>query len=247
MANPKKKKKGGSEGAPDYMLTYGDMVTLLLTFFVLLLTAAEIDGHELRLILAAFPGLGTQTGGQTLQEGMLAELGNTIESLPSMERGRALDKARRAAISAFQPEISSQKVRIKEDERGLIISLAADAFFGPASATINLEESRGVLQRLSQLLRSPDLEKRKFRIEGHTDNIPTDPAGPWPTNWELSTERSLAVFRLLLEYGGGDRRFEEQFQIMGLSDTAPVFDNSTEEGRAYNRRVDVIILSEGHL
>ena len=242
-ADSQRKKKCPPEGTPDYMLTYGDMMTLLLTFFVMLLTPAKIDGHQLRLILAAFPGLGAYQGGNTLEEGRLAELGNTIESLPSMERGRALDEARREAISIFQPEVRNQMVRITQDERGLVISLASDAFFDPASAEINIEQTRDILQRLARLLNSPDLQDRKFRIEGHTDSTPVDPAGPWESNWELSAGRSLSVLRYLTDFGVA----EDQFQVMGLADTEPLFDNDTPEGRAYNRRVDVIILTEGHL
>ncbi|TVR68334.1 MAG: flagellar motor protein MotB [Spirochaetaceae bacterium] len=244
MADVEKKcKKCPPEGAPDYMLTYGDMVTLLLTFFVMLLTTATIDGHELRLILAAFPGLGSLEGGNTLEAGRLAELGNTIESLPSMERGRALSEARREAISIFQPEIESELVRVQEDERGLVISLAGDAFFDPASADVRIEQARSILQRLSRLLAAPSLVGRTFRIEGHTDNLPTDPAGRWPSNWELSTDRALAVLRYLTEFGVA----EEQFQVMGMGEFRPLYDNTTPEGRAYNRRVDVIILTDGHL
>ena len=231
------------EGAPAWMVTYGDMVTLLLTFFVMLLTTATIDGFQLRLILAAFPGLGNLEGGNTLEAGRLAELGNTIESLPSMERGRALDQARREAVSIFSPEIQSQQVRIQEDERGLVISLASDAFFAPASADVRIEQTRDVLQRLAQLLGSPDLDDRTFRIEGHTDNLPTDPNGPFPSNWDLSAARSLSVLRYLTEFGVAD----EQFQVMGLGRTRPLRDNGTPEGRAYNRRVDVIILTDGLL
>lgn len=242
-ADSQRKKKCPPEGTPDYMLTYGDMMTLLLTFFVMLLTPAKIDGHQLRLILAAFPGLGAYQGGNTLEEGRLAELGNTIESLPSMERGRALDEARREAISIFQPEVRNQMVRITQDERGLVISLASDAFFDPASAEINIEQTRDILQRLARLLNAPDLQDRKFRIEGHTDSTPVDPAGPWESNWELSAARSLSVLRYLTDFGVE----ENQFQVMGLADTEPLFDNDTPEGRAYNRRVDVIILTEGHL
>jgi chemotaxis protein MotB len=225
------------------MVTYGDMVTLLLTFFVMLLTPATIDGYELRLILAAFPGLGNLQGGNTLEAGRLAELGNTIEALPSMERGRALDEARRNAVSIFNPEIQSQQVRVTEDERGLVISLASDAFFEPGSAEINIEQTRDVLQRLAQLLNDPSLSDRTFRIEGHTDSTPVDPDGPWESNWELSTARSLSVLQYLSDFGVDD----EQFQVMGLADTRPLYDNSTEEGRAFNRRVDVVILTEGHL
>jgi chemotaxis protein MotB len=243
MANGKRKKKCPPEGAADWLLTYGDMVTLLLTFFVLLYTTAEVDGYRLRLILAAFPGLGSLEGGNTLAEGRLAELGNTIETLPSVQRGRALDEARRQAVSIFEPEIRSNRVRITQDERGLVVSLASDAFFETASAELNIEASREVFIKLSELLQSDAVANRKFRIEGHTDNIPTDPAGEWETNWELSTARSLSVLRLLRDYGVP----EERFQVMGLADTVPLVSNDTAEGRAYNRRVDVIILTEGHL
>ena len=237
------RKKKGDEGAPNWLLTYGDMTTLLLAFFILLFTTATIDGFELRLILAAFPGLGNLTGGNTLQEGRLAELGNTVLDLPSTQQGRALNDARRTAVSIFSPEIRTEQVRVSEDERGLVVSLAADAFFEPAQADLNIEGSQDVFIKLSQLLRSSELGERTFRIEGHTDSIPPDPEGEWPTNWELSAARSISVLQLLQDYGVA----EEQFQVMGLADTIPIFDNQTAEGRAYNRRVDIVILSEGHL
>ncbi len=225
------------------MITYGDMTTLLLTFFILMFTTAEIDGAELRMILAAFQGLGSLRGGNTLQVGKLAELGHTIMSLPSREAGKALDKARRTAISQFQPELKTKKVRIKEDERGLIISLAADSFFEAASAEINIEESRQVLQKVATLMSSPDLKQRKFRIEGHTDNIPTDPGGTWETNWELSADRAVNVLHYLVDFGVEER----QCQVAGFADTVPLASNDTREGRAYNRRVDIVLLTEGHL
>jgi chemotaxis protein MotB len=223
------------------MLTYGDMVTLLLTFFVMMYTTAEVDGSQLKLILAAFSGLGVLEGGNTLQAGELAELGNNIMTLPSVDKGRALDKARKRAISQFQPEIKSKKVRVTEDERGLVISLAADSFFRPASAEVDIENTRETLQKVSQLLIS--LEDRKFRIEGHTDAAPTDPTGPWPTNWELSAARAVNTLKYLVEYSVP----EDQFQVAGFADTMPLATNDTPEGRAYNRRIDIVILSDGHL
>lgn len=244
MPAPRKgRKQVSGGGAPEWLITYGDMVTLLLTFFVMLFTVAEIDGAELRMILESFQGMGSLTGGNTFQVGKLAELGHTVESLPSQERGRALDRARRMAISQFQPELKTKKIRIKEDERGLIISLAGDAFFRMASAELDIEESRDVLQRLSALLAAPELGDRKFRIEGHTDSLATDPAGPWATNWELSAARAINVLHYLVDYGVNER----QFQVSGLADTVPLTTNDTAEGRAYNRRVDIVILSEGHL
>jgi chemotaxis protein MotB len=225
------------------MVTYGDMTTLLLTFFILMFTTAEINGAELRMILAAFQGLGSLKGGNTLQVGKLAELGHTIMTLPSREAGKALDKARQTAISQFQPELKTKMVRVKEDERGLVISLAADSFFAPASAAINFEEVRTVLQKVASLMLSEQMQGRKFRIEGHTDSSPTDPAGPWPTNWELSAGRAINVLHALTDYGVNDA----QCQVAGFADTVPLVTNDSPEGRAYNRRVDIILLSPGHL
>ncbi len=243
MAEKKKKKKCPPEGAADWLLTYGDMTTLLLTFFVLMFTTATVDGYKLKMILAAFQGLGLFEGGTTLSAGKLAELGNTVMSLPSMQQGRALDKARKRAISLFQPEIRSQKVRVKEDERGLVISLTSDAYFEPASAEINIEETRELLIKVSRLLTSPELNDRKFRIEGHTDSTPTAEEGLWDTNWELSTARATNALHRLVDYGVN----ENQFQVAGFADTVPLASNDTPEGRAYNRRVDIIVLSGGHL
>jgi len=244
MAGPeKRRKKCPPEGAADWLTTYGDMVTLLLTFFVLLLSAATIDGYQLRLILAAFPGLGNLQGGNTLEAGPLAELGNTIESLPSMDRGRALSEARREAVSILEPEIRSNLVRVTEDERGLVISLAADAFFASGSATVNIEQTRETLQKLAELLSSDALSERTFRLEGHTDSFPVASDGPFDSNWDLAGDRARAVLFYLLDYGAED----EQFQLMSRGEHAPIVSNDTPEGRAYNRRVDVIILTEGAL
>lgn len=238
-----KRKKKPEEGSPEWLTTYSDMVTLLLTFFIMMFTAAEIDGTDLKLILAAFDGLGVLSGGNTLESGKLAELGNNIMTLPSMNRGRSLANARKRAVSEFEPEIKSKMVRVTEDERGLVISLAADSFFRPASARVDIDETRTVLQRVSALLSSEAVAGRKFRIEGHTDGSPTDPDGPWPTNWELSTARAVNVLHYLTDYGVNDR----QFQAAGFADTVPIASEDTPEGRAYNRRVDIIILSDGHL
>ncbi|MEJ2663635.1 MAG: flagellar motor protein MotB [Spirochaetia bacterium] len=243
MPYKRKKKKSKEEGAPYWMITYGDMTTLLLVFFVVMFTTAEINGSELRMILAAFQGLGVLSGGNTLQVGKLAELGNNIMSLPSTERGRALDKARKLAVSLFQPEIATRKVRIKEDERGLIVSLSGELFFDPTSAEVKIEQARDVLYRVRDLLLSPEVGKRKVRIEGHTDDIPMAEGSEYPTNWDLSAARALNVLKYLIEYGVPENRLQEA----GFADTVPVSSNLTEEGRADNRRVDIVILTAGHL
>jgi chemotaxis protein MotB len=238
-----KRKKPEEYSAPIWLLSWGDLTTLLLTFFVMMYDVGSIDQTELDIVLSAFQGLGNRTGGNTLEVGKLAELGNTVMALPSMEKGQSLARARKEAVSTFQPELKSRKVRVKEDERGLVISLASDAYFRPASAEINIEDARTLLQRISSLLSAPELAGRKFRIEGHTDSSPTGGGPPYPTNWELSTARATNVLHYLVDLGVN----EEQFQVAGFADTVPLATNDTPEGRAYNRRVDIIILSEGHL
>ncbi|MDR2418555.1 MAG: flagellar motor protein MotB [Treponema sp.] len=239
----KKKEDEGVKG--DWIVTYSDMVTLLLCFFVMLFNPDDVDPGELASFLSALnnTGLGGQTGGNTLSVGKSADLGNTINSLPSTDRGRSLGAALRKATSIFNPEMKSNKVKITQEERGIVISLASDAFFDTASATLNIEQTREILFNLASTLNSPEISGRKFRIEGHTDAEATDPFGPWPSNWELSTARAIAVLHFLMDLGVDEKRF----QVAGFADTVPVGDNSTAEGRAYNRRVDVIILDDAHL
>jgi len=247
-AQPRKKRKklsggGGGDGANDWLTTYADMITLMLCFFVILFNPDDVTQGQLEAISESMRtgGIGSNVGGLTITHGRAADLGNTIMSLPSMERGRVMGTALRRAVSVFSPEIRSNKIKITHDERGLVITLAGDAFFYPASARINIEATREILLRMGTYIESNELRDRKFRIEGHTDSIPAGP--PWEDNWQLSVERSRAVLRYLADIGVNERRF----QIAGFSDTAPVATNDTEEGRANNRRVDIIILDEGHL
>ena len=219
------------------------MITLLLAFFIALFTIATIDGHEIRLILSAFPGLGTLSGGNTLEEGVLPELGSVVLSLPANSRNRRLDEATVAARSQILGTLRTRNVIIRQEERGLVVSLAADVYYQPSSAEVDIDNVRETLQTIALLLQSPEYDGRTFRIEGHTDNVIPDPAGEWDSNWELSAARSVDILRYLTDYGVN----EQQFQIMGLADTRPIADNSTIQGRAANRRVDIVILNDGHL
>ena len=241
----KKKKQEGGGGAPEWMVTYSDMVTLLLCFFAALFNVSEVDEIQLQQMLSSLSniGMGAMEKGATLSAGRNADLGNTVNTLPSMEKGRSMSTAKKKATSLFSPEIRSNKVRVSSDERGLVITLASDAFFGPASAEVNIEATRDILLRLGTMLASEDLAGNTFRIEGHTDATPTDPSGPWKSNWELSTARSVNILHYLADIGVDERKF----QVAGFADTVPLASNESEEGRAYNRRVDIIILDQGHL
>jgi chemotaxis protein MotB len=159
----KKAKKEAKKASGDWIVTYSDMVTLMLCFFVALFNPDDADPTVLQQMISAFNaiGMGASTGGNTITTGKSADLGNTIMELPSLDRGRNLGTAVRRAMSLFQVEVKSNKVRITHDERGVIISLASDIFFAPASAEINYEDSRDILLRLATLLNSQEVAGRR--------------------------------------------------------------------------------------
>jgi len=239
-----KKKREIKKASSEWLVTYSDMVTLMLCFFVALFNPDDADPIRMQQMISAFNniGMGASTGGNTITTGKSADLGNTIMSLPSMDQGKNMGTAVKRAMSLFMPEVRSNKVKITHDERGVVISLASDLFFAPASAEINYEDSRNILLRLGSLLNSQEVAGRRFRIEGHTDGSDTDP-DVWPSNWELSTARSLAVLHYLADIGVDENRF----QVAGFAATMPISRDDTAEGRANNRRVDIVILDNAHL
>ena len=237
----KRQKKEPKPPSQSWLTTYGDMITLMLCFFVMLYNPTEIDIVEVNQMIATLSGDPT-SGGQSLSSGRLADLGNTINSMPSMEKGKSLGLAVKRAVSLFAPDVKSNRISITSDERGLVISLASDSFFAPGSATLDMEQARDSLLRLSQyFLAQEGLENRRFRIEGHTDNVAPN-AALWPSNWELSTARATNVLHYLTDFGADEYRFS----VAGYADTQPKYSNDTPEGQAYNRRVDIIILDDGH-
>lgn len=239
-----KKAKQPEKPSTAWLGTYGDMITLMLCFFVMLYNPSEVDVTQMATITQSLQMQETETtsGGLSLSAGQLSDLGNNINSLPSLEKGKSLGLAKKKAVSLFAPDVKSNKITITSDERGLIITLLSDNFFEEGSAELNINDTRETLLRLADFFRSDELKGRRFRIEGHTDSTPVEENSIFPSNWELSATRAVNVLHYLADYGVR----ENDFSVAGYSDTRPKFSNDTAEGRAYNRRVDIIILDEGH-
>ncbi len=241
-----KEKKEPAKPSTAWQGTYGDMITLMLCFFVMLYDPSEVDVTQLEQISSSISiqtdalDTPTPTGGRSLTAGRLADLGNTINSLPSVEKGKSLGLAKKKAISIFAPEIHSAKITVSSDERGIVITLASDVFFEEGSAELNIDETREILLKLSKFFQEPEIRNRRFRIEGHTDN--NQVKSIYPSNWELSVARAVNVLHYLSDFGVDEKRFS----VAGYSDTRPMFSNDSKEGQAYNRRVDIIILDDGH-
>jgi len=236
-----KKKKKQPKGAPAWMVSWSDMTTLLLVFFILMMSFAEIDGKDFYLVLSSFRGsLGMFEGGYSLSAGRLEELGQNMLNLPSTRAGRALSVSLKKAVSMFKPEISTKKIRVSEDERGLVITLSSDAFFDPGSARLK-EEMRPILRKIGNIVKSiPNFT----RIEGHTDAQAIGRKSMekgYATNWELSSARSLTVLRHIeVEHGVNPKKLSS----VAFGKYRPIEENNTPEGRSYNRRVDVVILRD---
>lgn len=238
----KKRKKNEVKGPPAWMVTMGDMNNLLMCFFIVMMGDVTVNAaDDFKMIINSFRGnLGIMEGGRSLSRGKLAEMGHTIMALPSNEKGKSLGKMINRAMEMLKPEVAARAIRIMEDERGLIISLSSDFFFDPGSAELK-EEMRPVLKKISNIIKYvPNF----VRIEGHTDNstvTQSQAKGGFRTNWELSSARSLAVLQHLAYEDSVDQR---QLSSVAFGEFRPIDDNSTPEGRAYNRRVDIVILKE---
>lgn len=236
-------------GAPMWMVTYGDMVTLLLCLFVMLFTTGEATPQEIQIILSAFSNsLGFFTGGQTLSKGRMEEMGMNLETLPSQTQGKNLSKSKKQARSIFVPEIKAKKVRVTEDERGLVVSLIGADYFAPGSA-IPTKELERVLKKASGLITGVG----KFtRIEGHASrgedqmlagqDVSSRSERIYANSWDLSGTRANNVIVFLI--GQGVR--PDWMQGVSYGSFRPLVDvgeSGTPEASAHNRRIDIVIMT----
>lgn len=231
----------------EYMLTYGDMVTLLLCFFIMLYTTGKTNQRDMQIILSVFKSsTGFFDGGQTLSKGSLEEMGMNIETLPSQTTGKALSRARNQATQVFKSEIEKGKVRITEDERGLVISLVGADYFNPASAVL-LPPVKEVLRKAAGFMKDMN---RFVRVEGHSDEdavLPGTNSGReernYINNWDLAGARAINSTVFLINVG---KLPSDWFQAVSFGSARPlvVEDMGSPEAKAYNRRIDLVIMPD---
>jgi chemotaxis protein MotB len=236
------------EPKPDLMrwlLTYADMITLLMLFFIILYSLSSLNQAKFTEMSEAFNSVfngGNFTifdtrsaGGAGVLQGVSA--GQKVQSKQTgRNEGRGGQTALRSqALSTLQTLVKAGKVTVIPTENGFAISLVSDLYFGTASAALG-PEAMPVLQEVSEFLgQIPN----SIVVEGHTDNIPPN-VKQWSSNWQLSSERSLAVLQTLEDYGVPSERLSSA----AFGSTRPVQSNDTAEGRAYNRRVDIVVVEK---
>ena len=167
-----RKAKEPQKPSQSWLGTYGDMIILMLSFFVALYIPSEIDVTHMATITPSLQMNQTETvtGGLSLSAGQLSDLGNKINSLPSLEKGKSLGTAKKKAVSLFAPDVKSNKITITSDERGLIITLLSDNFFEEGSAELNIEETRDTLLRLAEFFKSDEIKNKKYRNAKQIEN-----------------------------------------------------------------------------
>jgi|SRR5579871_769 len=242
-----RKKKHEHVNHERWLVSYADFITLLFAFFVVLFASSQSDKKKQIQIStamqAAFKPLGifeshSKTPALTDVSNAAANVPPAALTLPLTSAGtespeeteKHLSQWLQAKIAAGLIAPGSVTMRITGE--GLVISLHEAGFFPSGSAEVR-PASLPMLMNLAATLPSGPL-----RVEGHTDNVPIHTA-QFATNWELSTARASAIARLLLEHGSID---PASLSAAGYAEFHPVADNSTELGRAQNRRVDVILL-----
>lgn len=209
-----------------WLVSYADLVTLLLALFVVLYAAADRD--RAREVAAA---VSQQFG--TVPAGGDGVLPGASQIIP----GDSLAGERRKLESAFATNDALRtRARLNVTERGLIVSLAEAGFFAEGESEVRTD----ALPVLEALVASLADSTALMRIEGHTDATPIATAR-YPSNWELSAARASAV----LAYFAARGHLASRLSVAGYAGERPVADNSTPEGRALNRRVDLVVLREG--
>ncbi len=221
-------------GAPAWMATYSDLATLLLTFFVLLLSFANMDAKQFREALGsvreAFGVSQTNPGRFEARSNTIVEMGD--------HGGRSVlreNSAIRAVRNAVERRGLSNDVEVSDEERGIVLRVRDRVLFDVGSDEVR-KEGVPVLEKVADLI--AELEGG-IAIEGHTDDQPIT-SKKFPSNWELSAFRATAVLRHLVSHGIPQNRLG----IAGYADTMPVASNDTQAGRAKNRRVEFIFSYE---
>lgn len=238
MARRKKNSGDSGGGGNEWMATYADTVTLLLTFFVLLYSFSSVDAEKFQQIASAFQSVLSGNSGQTIfdfnmKNGDVPLVGETIET--GLAKGGRENELYDKVRDYVQKNDLKESVTIKNDSKGVILELKDSILFETASADIK-EDSKPILEKLNKLIIN---FPNSIIVEGHTDNVPIKNY-KYDSNWELSTARAVNVLRYFVEVKKQD---PDKFTAAGYGEYKPIFPNDTEEHRAKNRRVNIVIVS----
>lgn len=225
-----------------WLISYADFITLLFGLFVVLYAFARTDQKKqvqvAQAIDSAFKSMGAFSNSNlSAGAGGIAQSANVArgeEVLMPMQVKYDLNRIRHDLALTLAKQIAGHTVSLEMGRDGLVISLREAGFFDSGSATPKAE----ALPTLHQIAERLSATPYDLRIEGHTDNVPVHNA-EFDSNWELSAARATHIARLFLEMKALP---PDRLSAAGYAEFHPVATNDTAEGRAENRRVDLVVL-----
>ena len=222
------------KGVPGWVVTFGDMMSLLLTFFIMLLSFSNMDIQKFKELLGSVEkAFGVQT-----EKVILTRLGQKtpIDLMGSADAAR--EKRKEALLNLLEQAIAQEnlegEVSIIKNNRGVLLQIKGSVMFDPGEAKLK-EPAKKLFKKLIPIIKSSPYE---IVVEGHTDNLPIK-SDKYPSNWELSSARAGSVVRFFIEDGNLNPK---RFTAEGYADTRPLFPNDTPEHRSKNRRVNIQFL-----
>ena len=247
MARRKKEKKADNSGGGGWITTFADLMSLLLTFFILLFSMSSVSDEKFNAASASLEGafIGEISGGSILDRGGIGvdETGVGEDGLSDSDSTEAVNQNSipaqvtemyDEALKIIEAEGIGDQVSVSSDQDGVYLDIQESILFGSGRATIS-ELGKDTLDSLVSLLTVTDND---IIVEGFTDNMPIRTA-QYSSNWELSAARAMGVVRYLAENKSIDA---SRLSGRGYGEFNPVEANDTDENRAKNRRVNIVIV-----
>ncbi len=246
-----RKRRRKDRGAPKWMVTYADMVTLILVFFILLFSMSQIDLEKFEALAESFrsskifeqspspipmenPAENTDAKQSGLQ---MDESDEKEEEQDTSEQNKdSADDLLRQVTAFLDKNDLNNVVTASQTEEGVVLTLQEKVLFDSGEADI-IEDGEVLLDKVNILLNTISND---VRIEGHTDNRPISNYR-FPSNWELSSARASRVVRYLIDNGDVEK---DRFSAAGYGDTRPLVPNDSSANWAKNRRVEIVLLQE---
>ena len=233
MPRKKKEEDAPPPGAPAYMTTYGDMMTLLLCFFVLIVSFSTMEIEKFKAAAASL------RGALSVLPYQQQVMPTPIEMVrPTKGEKKDRSRKRERAVSELRKLIREENlgniISIRESEEGIHITIGDPALFDSGKDNIKPE----ILPVLNQIVQVVSSGNEIIRVEGHTDDVPIH-NDQFRNNWELSINRALSVINYIQSQQ--EHLDPSRLRPVGCGEFHPVGSNDTPNGRALNRRVEIYI------
>jgi len=244
MANqsPPEPEKDRSER---WLLTYSDLITLLLVFFIILYTISQQDAAKFQQvadslnsaltgskdIVGESPGISQIPG----NNGFHLDVSNVDKEAKEKAEQNKLKEIKKKVEEMAKKEGLQSSISVTLEERGVAIRIVDRVLFESGYADLTPQADK-ILRSIGKILYAS--QGQYIRIEGHTDNVPM--SGRFASNWELSASRATNVLRLFIDKAGINPKI---LSAVGYGEYRPIANNDSDVGRAKNRRVEIVILN----